>query len=105
MPERFKLQAMGIDVSIQRCTAEVPNDGKYYLIKSGEIIGSFREKNRAIKAFRALLKELEYEPPSQSEKDAQEILRSEMDDIEFYRSALYWGRSHEYRSGGKLRDR
>jgi hypothetical protein len=106
MSKMFKIQAIGVDVSVQRHTDKVPSDGRYYLIKEGEVVKSFRVKGHAIKAFRALLEELGYEPPSKNEKvDSEEILRAEIDDIEFYRSATYWSRSHEYRDGGKLRHR
>lgn len=106
MPTLFKMQAEGLDISLQQYTDAVPNDGKYYLLKGKEIIKSYRGKSQAIKAFRTYLKEVGYEPPdSKKVMDAKDLLNAEKDDVEFYRSEMYWGRSHQYRGGGKLGNR
>ena len=106
MSNMFKMLADGLDISLQQYTNDVPNDGKYYLLKGKEIIKSYRGKSQAIKAFRTYLKEVGYEPPdSKKDVDAKDLLNSEKDDMEFYRSEMYWGSSHQYRSGGKLSSR
>ncbi len=106
MPQRLKIQAAGSDVSVQCETDEVPGDGRYYLVRGGTIVKSFRSQSQAMKAYKALLNEIGYQPPdSNPAKDLGETLRSEREQIEFYRSELYWGSSHSYRSGGKLSNR
>lgn len=106
MSKMFKMLADGLDISLQQYTSDVPNDGKYYLLRGKEIIKSYRGKSQAIKAFRTYLKEVGYAPPeSKKDMDAKDLLNAEKDDIEFYRSEMYWGRSHQYRGGGKLGNR
>jgi hypothetical protein len=106
MPQRLKIQAAGSDVSVQCETDEVPHDGRYYLLRGGQVIKSYRSQNQVMKAYKALLDEIGYQPPNpNAAKDLGETLRAEREQIEFYRSELYWGNSHSYRSGGKLNNR
>ena len=103
----FRLQADGTDISLQRHTSEAPNDGRYHLLRGDRIMESFNRESEGIKAFRALLQETGYEPPERQEdkRDLAEILREEKEELERYRSEMYWGHSHQYGSGGKLSNR
>lgn len=104
MTQVFRLQASGTEISVQRYTSDVPSDGKYYLVNNGKIAGSYKTKTAAVTAFRKLLKEMAYEPPDKPEPVSNEdLLREQREDVEHYRSLMYWSRSHEYRDGGKGR--
>ena len=88
-----------VELSLERSTARVPNDGCYHVVFKGELRGSFRTKAQALALYRALLAESGYEPPAlQAPIDAsQETVERYMDELE-----AYWLDSHSHRRrGGK----
>jgi hypothetical protein len=89
-----------LSISIERNTARVPNDGKFYILRDGEVIDTFRIIARAEARFRQLLKESGYKPEVSPTKP-----RSVVDEkLERYLDAkdLYWAESYKYRAkGGK----
>lgn len=102
----FKMQADWAGVSLERATGHVPDDGRFHVVVQGVIVKSTRSLNAALKAYREAINASEKKPPQSGEKQTpQDIVRREADEIEFYRSALYWSYSHNYARGGKLQNR
>lgn len=89
-------------LSVERHTENVPHDGRFYLLKDGEIIRGFTSESKAVESLRELLDEIGYEalPPGEKTLSAFE------EDLERYFRAkeMYWGQSHKYQEkGGKGR--
>ena len=88
-------------VSLERGTSRVPNDGRFYLLVNDEVREQFRTLGQAQVAYRALLKEIGYQPPSSSEGIRVDPAR---DAVERYADSLeeYWDEGHKFRRhGGK----
>lgn len=89
-----------LSISIERNTARVPNDGKFYILREGQIIDSFRAIAKAEARFRQLVKESGYKPevsPTKPRSAADEKLERYLDTKD-----LYWAESYKYRTkGGK----
>lgn len=86
-----------LGLSIERATEATPDDDKYYVIRNGESLGSYRALKRAQEAFRLLVQESGYQPtPSGSAKTASQMM------TERYMEAkdLYWADSYKHRGGG-----
>lgn len=89
-----------LGLSIERNTARVPSDGKFYILRGGEVIDSFRAIGKAEARFRQLVKESGYKPellPVKTLSVADEKLERYLDAKD-----LYWAESYKYRAkGGK----
>ena len=98
MPDDYYRQYIPeLNLSIERFTEEVPSDGKYHVLKKGELLGSFRSLKQAQTLFRELVQDSGYKPnPPESGKTASEVA------TERYMEAkdLYWADSYKYRGGG-----
>lgn len=96
--DTYKHYIPDIGLSIEKNTENVPHDGKYYLLRDGQIVGAFRTLKKAELAFRELLAEAGYTP-----KPAEKQTKSAAEqNIERYLDAKdrYWAESHKYRSKG-----
>jgi hypothetical protein len=51
-----------LNLSIERYSSRVPNDGKYYVILAGEIIGKYPSRKKAEEKFYNLVKQSGYKP-------------------------------------------
>lgn len=89
-----------LNLSIERNTAKVPNDGRFYIVRDGHTIERFRYIKKAEERFRQLVKESGYKPdvsPMKPWSAPDEELERYLDAKE-----LYWAESHKYRGkGGK----
>lgn len=86
-----------LNLSIERYTEQTPNDGKYYVLQNGEVLGSFRSLKQAQEIFKKVVQESGYKPsPPKRSKTTSELM------TERYMEAkeLYWADSHRYRGGG-----
>lgn len=89
-----------LGLSIEKNTTSVPKDGKYYLVRDGQIVKAFRALRNAEVAFREALAEAGY-TPRPVDKQAKSAVEQSM---ERYMDAkdLYWAESYKYRGkGGK----
>ena len=57
-----------LDFSIERYTDLVPSDGKFYILHKGQILRSYRSRNKAIEYFYQFIKESKYELSSMPTK-------------------------------------
>jgi hypothetical protein len=53
-----------LDLAVERYTVNVPNDGRYHIVKAGKVIQSFRSMKQAQERFKQLLLEsgVKHEP-------------------------------------------
>ena len=89
-----------IELSIERCTSQVPDDGYYYVLLRGEVKARHRLLRVALAQYKAVLQESGWrpEPPERQDVDsAPEVVERYMDELEDY-----WNSSHRHsRRGGK----
>jgi len=89
-----------LHLSVERNTGQVPHDGKYYLVRQGHIIESFRSIKKAEEKFRELVKESGHKPEVSHVKPRN----ASEEGIELYLDAKdrYWAESYRFRGkGGK----
>lgn len=98
MPESYKHFVPGAGLSIERYTEAVPKDGKYYLLRDGEITHVFKSLKPAERKFRQMLKEMDYTPEPVA---AGTRTQGEMH-VERYLDAkdMFWATSHQHRARG-----
>ncbi len=96
----YRQSVQAIELSVERCTPLVPNDGCYYVLHRGQLKGRYRSLKTALVQYRAILEESGWrpEPPERQHKDsAPEAVERYMDELE-----AYWTSSHRHsRRGGK----
>ena len=96
----YKQYIPDLGLSIEKNTENVPRDGKYYLLRGGQIVKAFRTLKKADVAFREMLAEDEY-TPKPVEKQAKSAAKQNIERY-FDAKTLYWTESHKYREkGGK----
>ena len=98
--ETYRQYVPGFNISIERNTGSLPKDGKYYLLRDGQIVNAFRSLKKAEVAFKEALAEAGY-TPRPVEKQAKSATE---EDLERYLDAkdVYWAESYKYRGkGGK----
>jgi hypothetical protein len=88
-------------VSLQRATEEVPNDGFFHLLVSGQVVGRHKTLKRGQAAYSAALHELGYTPPERPEQPranaTHEAIERHLDELQ-----EFWAGSHKHRRrGGK----
>lgn len=87
-----------LSIPMERNTAMVPNDGKFYILRDGQIIDSFQVIGKTEARFRQLVKESGYKPeasPTKPPSAADEKLERYLDGKD-----LYWAESYKYRAKG-----
>lgn len=87
-----------ISLSIEKETDNVPNDGKFYVIKDGNVKGSFRSLKQAQEMFNDLVKESRYTPrvkPSHKKSSSELATERFLEAKDFY-----WADSYKYKGGG-----
>ncbi len=98
MPESYKHFVPGAGLSIERYTDAVPKDGKYYLLRNGEISQAFKSLKLAEQRFREMLREIEYtpEPVASSARTQGEM------HVDRYLDAkdMYWATSYMHKARG-----
>lgn len=91
---------IGLNLSIERNTGLVPGDGRYYIVREGQVIQSFRSIKKAQERFQELVKESGYKPevtPVKPRSPSEERLERYFDAKD-----EYWAESYKYRGkGGK----
>jgi hypothetical protein len=98
--EAYRQYIPDLDLSIEKNTMNVPKDGKYYLVRNGQIVKGFSSLKKAEVAFKEAVAESGY-MPKPVEKQAKSAAEQ---NIERYLDTkdLYWAESHKYRGrGGK----
>jgi hypothetical protein len=96
----YRQSIPAIQLSLEKQTPEVPNDGCYYVVSQGQIKGRFRQKRQAHELYNQILKDSGYSPPHpEPPVDRDQTVERYMDELE-----TYWLDSHKHaRRGGKGR--
>jgi hypothetical protein len=98
--EPYRQSIPDIHLSLEYCTALVPRDGHYYVIKDDQIDGRFRTLKEAQSRYKQLISQSGYTGPKEGARPEN---RSPQE-VERYLDSLqgYWGDSHKHtRRGGK----
>jgi len=93
-----------LELSIERCTPQVPDDGYYYVCFKGEIKGRHRSLRAALVQYRSIVAESGWRPDAPRKRK----VHSAPEAVERYMDALedYWSGAHVHRRrGGKARSR
>ncbi|HEX78015.1 MAG TPA: hypothetical protein G4O03_06350 [Dehalococcoidia bacterium] len=96
----YKHSIPKLNLSIERNTSQVPNDGKFHIVYDGCIVASFSSIKKAEERFRQLVQESGYKP----EAPPTRPISARHESIERYLDAKdeYWAQSYKYRGkGGK----
>ncbi len=98
--ESYKQSIPAIGLSLERGTANTPQDSHFYVLLNGGVQGRFRAMKQALALYKSLLEESGYRPPLPEDKKlnpAREAVERYMDELE-----AYWTGSHRHgRRGGK----
>ena len=96
--EPYRQYVPGTALSLERNTDIVPNDGWFYVIKNGEVVGRFKTLKHAQQEYVAIRDDLVERQVPKDEGDANTLVM----DSYFLAKELYWSDSYNYRrSGGK----
>jgi len=87
-----------IKLSIEKNTENVPDDGRFYVIKDGNIIQSFRSKKHAEERFKQLVKESGFKPERQHYKRANPS--DETVERNLIAKAIFWAEGPKYKKKG-----
>jgi hypothetical protein len=96
--DSYKHYLPNLNLSIEKNTKNVPNDGKFHVVHQGHIVGSYRHVKKAEEKFRQMINELGYKP----EATIVEKRSAAEEDIERYLESkdLYWADSYRHNAGG-----
>jgi hypothetical protein len=91
----YKHYIPDIELSIERGTDQIPNDGKFYIISKRHVIDSFKTRKQAEEKFRQLVSESGYKPNTLEEKK----LNAGDETIERYliSKAIFWAEGPKYK--------
>lgn len=67
---RYKQFIKEAGLSLEKGTKDVPDDGKYHLIKNGKLIASFRSLRQGSKRYKEELERMGYKPAKKVKKKA-----------------------------------
>lgn len=98
--EPYRQSIPDIHLSLEYCTASVPRDGHYYVVKDGQIDGRFRTLKEAQSRYKQLISQSGYAGPREKARPKSHSPQ----EVEQYLDRLqdYWGDSHKHtRRGGK----
>ena len=87
-----------LHLSIEKYTKNVPNDGKYHIVKDGIIIANYRKKKEAEERFYEVIRENNYK----FEDETKYVVNSAEESIERYLMAkdVFWAEGPKYKSKG-----
>ena len=98
MSDYYKRELPEVGLSIERATENVPNDGRFYLVWRGKIIGDFSTEKLALQRYKEILAEVGFQP---KESKGERITPSQESlDQYFYAKEIYWAESHKFREKG-----
>lgn len=85
-------------LSIERCTPTVPEDGAWYLLRDGQMIGRFRTLKAAQGAWKEIVDAFGFKPSGETSRTPKEILAAERAARDRDARNEYWhsGRRHAW---------
>ena len=94
----YRQSIPGVELSIEKDTENVPNDGKFHVLMNGDTRGTFRSLKQAQELFNRLVRESGYTPvvgPVSKKSPAELAAERYLEAKDFY-----WADSHKYRGRG-----
>lgn len=88
-------------ISIEQGTGKVPDDGKYYVLQDGEIVGSFKSLKEAEETYRKLVEEKALPPLEAPPKLSTEQLLAKEWDLRSNKSLLAQPPSYKGKKSGR----
>lgn len=89
------------DLSIERNTPSVPQDGRFHILMKGTIVASFRSLRQAEARFAELKRELGIpQSKKSSEQEQRDPIAREHIERLLDAAEAYWSESHRYRKRG-----
>lgn len=76
MPEPYRQVLPVLNLSIERFTDDVPDDGGWYLLREAEVLGRYRSLKAAQSAWGQLITEIGWKPPER-DIDPDDVRRRE----------------------------
>lgn len=67
---RYKQFIKKVGLSLEKGTEDVPDDGRYHLCKSGQIMASFKTLQQGLKRYKDELEKMGYKPTKKVKKKA-----------------------------------
>lgn len=104
----FRRQSWDGQLSLEHLTERVPNDSRYYILVSGEIVATYRRQREATAEYERLLPSFP-PPPSEDHEDIDpaELRRRERDQKAFDRWLEFWadkdGKGRREKAPGRYR--
>ena len=96
----YRQYVPSIELSLEKNTEDVPDDGWYYVIKSKEVVGRFKRYSHAHEVYKAIRDEL----VKRIIVDAPSDLKGSFMDQSLASAELGWANAHVFRRrGGKGR--
>lgn len=92
--EIYRHYVPNIGLSVERNTDNVPDDGRFHIVKGKKVIQSFRSRKLAEEKFRQLLKESGFKPkpaPIESTPLSESVERYAI------AKAIFWAEGPKYR--------
>lgn len=89
-------------ISIEQGTGKVPDDGKYYVLQDGEIVGTFKSLKKAEGTYKKLIKEKRLPPLETPAKLSREQILKSAWDLRSNKSLLGDGWSPKGRKSGRF---
>ena len=91
----YKQYIPDLQLSIERGTNIIPNDGRFYVLHAGRVLGNFRFLKQAQELYKGIVIESGYKPPQRKITSRDGI--DQYLDIKALYWADYWARDHKRR--------
>lgn len=97
----FRLAVPEAGLSIEQNTEQVPNDGRFYVVQAGRVVGGYPLLKKAREKLQQLKDEVGFTPQAAATAGTGED-RANREHVERLLDAAtsYWSQSHKYRGGG-----
>lgn len=96
----YKRKIPEIGLSLERDTNNVPNDGRFYIVRDGELVDSYPSERRALTRFRELVEKSGFKPKAIDPEEKKRAVIEDRRDQYFRAKDLYWSESHRYKEKG-----
>jgi hypothetical protein len=94
----FRLAIAEAGLAIEQNTENVPNDGRYHVLRDGAVVGSYPSLKRARDRVQKLKEETGFRPSTAD--DDQDVANREHIERVLDAASSYWVQSHMFRGRG-----
>ena len=94
----YRREISKIGLSLERCTDKVSDDGKFYILRDGQVIEALSSEKKAVARFREIAEDIGFAPDPTDQKPRDPF--QEHLDKYFEAAEVYWAQSYKYREKG-----